>query len=159
MASTRERTPRERETLMFSSPEEAKEFGERVAERGQTVVQGVRRDREAMAEVVADEFARHGDSVGQYEHPWEHDEEEHGQVQKLVNVAFTDNLETALKLARKSARYPRIIDLFHDVLTGQMYDELVKDKVNAQSLRSRMVLVGLGLIGLLVLLALVMFFI
>jgi len=152
MASIRERAPRERETLIFTSPEEASEFRERVAEGERQIAPGARRDREALSDAVAAEFEKHGDPVGLYEQPWEHDEEEHQQAQELVDVAFADDLETALKLARKSPQYPRIIDLFHDVLTGQMYDEMVKEGVNARSLRSRRVLIGLGLIGLLVLL-------
>ena len=158
MASPRERAPGERETLIFSSPEEAQDFRERVGDHEKRVAQeGVEQRREVLAEEVAVEFARHGDDIGQYEQPWEHDEKEHKQVQELVNVAFTDDLETALKLARKSAQYPRIIDLLHDVLTGRMYDEMVADGVNTQSPRSRAVLIGGGLVALLVVAALVLF--
>lgn len=157
MASNRERAPRERETLIFTSPEEAQEWREGLKEGEQPVTPGLRRDREALSDAVAAEFDKLGEPVGQYEQPWEHDEEEHSQAQELVNVAFADDLETALKLARKSPQYPRIIDLFHDVLVGQLYDELVKDGVNARSLHSRPVLIALGLIVLSVLLALIMF--
>lgn len=157
MPSGYERLPSDKETLIFSSSEKAAEFAERVRERAATEARpGIRRDREVVAEAVAEEFSRQGDDVGRYQQPWNHTEQEHKQVQQLVNIAFTDDLSAALAQARKSDQYPRIIDLFHDVLSGQLYEAMIKHQVHRQSLRRGFVLKGWGAMALLIIVAVVL---
>lgn len=127
-----ERTPRERETLIFDRPEAARRFAERVAERlRRTARPGVKRGRETVAEAVAEEFASHGEAASLTQ-PWEHTREEHKEVQELVDVAFARDLPAALRQARASAAYPRNIDLLHDVLTGELYAILQQRGLNRQ---------------------------
>ncbi len=132
MAAAHERTPRERETLIFDRPEAARRFAERVAERlRRTARPGVQRGREMVAEAVAEEFAAHGEAAGLTQ-PWQHTKEEHTEVQQLVDVAFARDLPAALRQARASAAYPRNIDLLHDVLTGELYAILQQRGLNRQ---------------------------
>ncbi|MEX0649600.1 MAG: hypothetical protein WD200_01200 [Candidatus Andersenbacteria bacterium] len=131
MAQSFERTPQERETLIFSQPEQAQEFSERVAERITTPT-GQRSKKESLAQELAEEFDRQGEGVGKVLHPWEHTAEEHQEVQQLVNVAFEKDLPAALKLARSSNHYPRNIDLLHDVLTTEMYELVRESHLNHQ---------------------------
>lgn len=125
MAQSFERTPQERETLVFSNPEQAREFAEKVAEKAATP-EGSRSRKETVKQQLAQEFERSGEAVGTITHPWEHSQQEHEEVQRLVDIAFEKDLPTALNVARSSKGYPRNIDLLHDVLTTEMYD-LVKD--------------------------------
>ncbi|PIT97790.1 MAG: hypothetical protein COT71_04180 [Candidatus Andersenbacteria bacterium CG10_big_fil_rev_8_21_14_0_10_54_11] len=137
MASPRERTPRERETLIFQTPEEAADFREDVGERlARERRGGVRRERETVAEAVADELERFGEGVAMvYRQPWDHSEEEHTAAQQLVDLAFEQDLPAALAAARRRADFPRIVDLFHDVLTGQLYDLLRQQGMTKLRLR------------------------
>lgn len=127
---------------MFPDKEHAQEFTERVAEQVREQPEGVRRDREIMGEVVAEEFAKTGHPVSSYTHPWEHTSEEHTEAQRLVDIAFQQDLDAALKQAQSSKSFPRILDLFHDVLTGEMYDVLVQSQMNRQPLMNWLVVVG-----------------
>lgn len=146
MPPNKERTPQERETLIFPSPEEARGWLERVSERLRAEDRtGVTRKRELVAEEIAREFESHGEGIGAYILPWEHSVDEHREVQHLVDIAFARDLPAALKLARSSGTYPRNIDLFHDVLTTEMY-QLVRDyKLHRQPL-SVGVLITVGII-------------
>ncbi|MEX1112561.1 MAG: hypothetical protein WEC84_03800 [Candidatus Andersenbacteria bacterium] len=126
MAQSFERTPQERETLIFSNPDQAQEFAEKATEKIATP-KGSRSRKEIIGQQLAQEFERSGEAVGSIvTHPWEHTQQEHEEVQQLVNIAFEKDLPTALKAARSSKGYPRNIDLLHDVLTTEMYD-LVRD--------------------------------
>jgi len=138
----RERSPQERETLIFSSPEQAQEFAERVEDSArQEKVRGAKRQREVVAEAVAGEFVKQGEAVDSYVQPWGHNKEEHEEAQSLVNEAFEKNLSVAIKKAQSSDNYPRNLDLFHDVLIGEMYELLVNRKLNKQSVNNRAVIV------------------
>jgi hypothetical protein len=133
MAEDRERTPHERETLIFPSSDEAKGWLERVGERlSREDRRSVRRRRELLGEELARQFERHGEGVGLIPRPWEHTQEEHVEVQKLVDLAFERDLPAALKVARGSDFYPRNVDLLHDVLTTEMYELLQEHKLNRQ---------------------------
>lgn len=110
---------------MFATPEAAQAFRENVGEKLAAQPKGkVRRDKEIVGEAVAQEFAQHGEAAS-ITHPWEHTPAEHEQVQGLVDMAFAEDLPAALRAAKKSSSYPRNLDLFHDLLTSEMY-ELVK---------------------------------
>ncbi len=132
----REREPKSRETLVFKTPEEAGSFAEKVEKRiNREERPGVKRSREIVAEELAGEFSKQDEEASFYVQPWEHTEEEHKEAQELVDLAFLEDLPVALKRARKSSGYPRNIDLLHDVLTGQMYDLMVKRGLNQQSVK------------------------
>lgn len=133
MAQEHERTPHERETLIFPTPDEAQGWLERVGERmSREDRRGVRRRRELLGEELADQFEQQGEGVRLVTHPWEHTVQEHAEVQHLVDLAFARDLPTALKRARSSDYYPRNIDLFHDVLTTEMYELLREHGLNRQ---------------------------
>ncbi|MBI3255762.1 MAG: hypothetical protein HYZ63_02215 [Candidatus Andersenbacteria bacterium] len=120
-----ERNPKEKETLMFATPEAAQAWREGVGEKLAAQPKGrVRRDKEIVGEAVADQFSQHGEAAS-ITHPWEHTPAEHEEVQLLVDMAFAEDLPTALRAAKKSPTYPRNLDLFHDLLTNEMY-ELVR---------------------------------
>lgn len=143
MATPQERTPRERETLIFSTPEEAGEFRERVdRESSREVIRGVKRDHEVVADAVAHEFAAHSEGVGMLTKPWEHTPQEHEEAQRLVDTAFAEDLEVALRRARGSAHYPRNVDLLHDVLTNELYTLVREQGVNRAHVGWRWIVVG-----------------
>lgn len=151
---SKERTPRERETLMFATGEEAREFNERAVEKIQAVEQsGVKRKREAVGEMVAREMDNAGYPVETISHPWEHTSEEHEEAQSLVDMAFDKDLQAALRSAESSEHYPRVLDLFHDVLTNEMYPLIEERKLNRQALAGWILLaVGVMAVGVLALL-------
>jgi len=133
--SSPERAPHEKETLVHQTPEQAAEFQQEVAERvEQQRGDVVASPREAVGEVVADEMALHGHGVTELSQPWEHSEAEHVEAQALVDIAFDRDLPAALAKARASDTYPRNLDLFHDVLTNELYSMLVEHKLNHQPL-------------------------
>lgn len=110
---------------MFATPEAAQVFRENVGEKLAAQPKGrVRRDKEIVGEVVAGQFAQYGEGAS-ITHPWEHTPTEHEEVQALVDMAFAEDLPAALKAAKQSSSYPRNLDLFHDLLTNEMY-ELVR---------------------------------
>ena len=131
--SSRERSPYERETLIFPDAEKAQEFKQEVHQRlAQGKRQGLPQGREHVAEAVAQQFAQHGESVQLIRHPWEHTPAEHAEAQKLVDLAFSRDLPAAIRQARKSDHYPRNLDLFHDVLTGEMYTLMKQSGIDRQ---------------------------
>ena len=139
------------ESLIWRNKEGANEFIKRVKTRKeQETRQGVRRDRELLADELAREIEKQGEEAVDTSWPWEHSPEEHREVQRLVEVAFREDLVLALKKMRKSEHYPRIVDLFHDVLTEQMYEVLIKAGLNKQRVGKGMWTL-IGLAGLLVL--------
>lgn len=151
MALGTEKEPRDQtsfeppESLIFTSKEKAGEFIERVEKRkAGEVRQGVRRDREVLADELAREIERQGEEAIDVSRPWEHSLEEHREVQALVETAFREDLVLALRKIRKSPNYPRIVDLFHDVLTDQMYEALVQAGLNKQRIGKGM----WGVVGL-----------
>ena len=139
-----EREPREKETLIFSEPEQAREFAERVGERAhRDSTPGVVRRREAVGQEVANELARQGEAADVLSRPWEHTGVEHKEAQELVDMAFDQDLSVALKKARASDNYPRNIDLLHDVLTSELYEILQQRGINRQPLKSWPVTMGI----------------
>lgn len=135
MAESIERRPsNEQETLIYSTPERAAILREGLQEKLQTPTSGVRREREVVAEALADEFAQEGYGVTALSHPWEHTAAEHAEVQGLVDLTFTKDLRTALAAARKSPNWPRNLDLFHDVLTTELYELVREHNLNRQPL-------------------------
>lgn len=158
MPSGRERPAREQETLVYPSPDQAREFREGLREQlhlGRS--RSVRREREAVAEAVAEEMAQLGESPQVYRSPWEHTEAEHEEAQQLVDIAFAHDLPAALRRARRSPHYPRNLDLFHDVLTNEMYDLLKEHRLDRQPLMGwLLVVLGIILVVLLTLLFIVL---
>lgn len=153
-----EREPRETETLIFSGPEAAREFSERAAvEMGKANRGEVRQEREALAQAVAQEFEKEGEAVSRLFQPWEHTQEEHNEAQELVNLSFSKSLRVALAKARESDSYPRNLDLLHDVLTGELYGMMVKQKLNKQKFSEPPIVAGAVAIALLFLLVLIIF--
>lgn len=47
------------------------------------------------------------------------------KVQELVNLAFTKNIESAVKAVSK-LNNPALIDAFHDILVDQLYNTLIE---------------------------------
>lgn len=47
------------------------------------------------------------------------------KVQSLVNMAFSDSIDKAAKMA-KETRNPALMDAFHDAIVDQLYDHLVE---------------------------------
>jgi hypothetical protein len=135
MPPSPERSQRARETLLFAQPEQAQAFAHEVGEKLQRQ-QGdtVRRDREIVGEAVAQQFDAAGEVTSSLREPWEHTAAEHEEVQKLVDVTFARDLSAALRVARQSDTYPRNIDLFHDLLTGELYQLVQQHKLNRQPL-------------------------
>lgn len=151
-----ERTAHERETLIFKTPEQAREWREQVGERLEQARQpGVDRRREQLGEEISKEFAVHGEAAGGLRTPWEHTHAEHEEVQALVDTAFAKDLPAALRVAAKSAHYPRNLDLFHDVLTGEMYKLLIEHKLNKQPVGAITIM---GAVILIVVIAICLFF-
>lgn len=157
MAPVSERTPQERETLIFPTPQEAQGWLEAVGEK--LIRQeglGVKRKRELVSEELKRQFESHGEGVGMIIRPWEHTPAEHQEVQQLVDLAFAQDLPAALRAARNSGTYPRNIDLFHDVLTTEMY-ELVREHGLGRQPVSLALVVTVGSVVLLVLILLFLF--
>ncbi len=147
-----ERTPQERETLIFRTPQEARDFRERVSEQlSQQPVRGVTRGREVVAAAVEREFAKHGEAAGLLPWPWEHTPEEHSEVQSLVDMAFAHDVEAALRRARRSNHYPRNVDLLHDVLTSELYALLQQREINRAPVAVRLVMMSAVILVALVL--------
>lgn len=119
------------ENLIFKTQQEAAAFRESleqkiVSER----LPGTVREREIIAEELAKKFEEQGAGVSTLHTPWEHSQQEHIEVQELVNTAFVHGLSTALRRAEQSDSFPRNIDLFHDVLTGELYDAVLGRRLN-----------------------------
>jgi hypothetical protein len=152
-----ERTPREKETLMFATPEQASAWREDVGQKIDQQRGAVRQDREIVAEAVSQQFAQYGEAGGTISHPWEHTPAEHEEVQVLVDTAFAEDLPAALKLAKKSSSYPRNLDLLHDLLTSEMYDLVKEGDLGRQPLglwiTEVSVIILLAVLGVLLLLA------
>lgn len=128
-----ERTPKERETLIFSNPDQAGQFKERVEQGWQQVeTPGAGYKKKVVQDEVAKEFEKHGHGVQMIKQPWDHTPAEHEETQHLVDLAFAKDLGAALRVAQKSEHYPRNLDLFHDILTGEMYEVLKESKLNRQ---------------------------
>lgn len=144
---------------MFSSPEAAREWRQEVAEHLREQPPGVGREREIVGQAVAKEFEALGEGVTIIRQPWDHTPAEHQEVQQLVDTAFAEDLPKALAVAKTSPHYPRNIDLFHDVLTGELYEFVKQNKMNQQPtalwLTEITVIVLAALVGLLVILLLV----
>lgn len=135
MPSSPERTPQERETLIFPTPEEAQSWREHVQDKlARPGVKDVDGSREVVGAEVAAQFAAHGEGATWLREPWEHSPAEHEEAQKLVDVAFAHDLSAALKIAKRSVYYPRNLDLLHDLLTGELYEHVRQNKVNQQPL-------------------------
>jgi hypothetical protein len=134
MPSTAERTPREKETLIFATPEEAQRWRESVGEQLRAPqTEGVHRQKDIVGQAVAKQFEQTGEGVGVIRHPWEHTPQEHEEAQHLVDIAFSKDLWAAVKQARSSPHYPRNLDLFHDVLTNELYEGLREHGLQKQS--------------------------
>lgn len=119
------------DNLVFSSSQEAAHFRESVESKiVDEHIPGAQRRREVLAEELAKKFEEHGVGVSSLHRPWEHSQEEHAEVQELVNTAFATDLRDALRKAENSPSFPRNIDLFHDVLTGELYAAVVGQRLN-----------------------------
>jgi|SRR3989344_41242 len=119
------------DNLVFSSSQEADRFRESVEQRvAQEQGNGAVRRREIVAEELVKKFEEHGVGTSSLHRPWEHSQEEHAEVQELVNTAFAHDLRDALRQAENSPSFPRNIDLFHDVLTGELYAAVLGQRLN-----------------------------
>lgn len=150
MAERKERTAYERETLVFKSAEEAGGFRERVERPSIRLRQGSG-GRARLAEELQEEFARAGETVGTIKAPWEHTAAEHEEVQRLVDVAFAQDLPAAIRQAKASGHYPRNLDLLHDVLTGEMYELMQQHGLHKQPLGWTLLAGASVLVGMLLL--------
>ncbi|HLC49776.1 MAG TPA: hypothetical protein VJI96_05330 [Candidatus Andersenbacteria bacterium] len=122
-----------KERLIFHSPELASDFTRTVENRiEQERKMGVSNNREIVSQELAKKFEAEGHGVSLLATPWEHSDSEHVEAQALVDVAFHSSLTAAIAQAEKSPSFPRNMDLFHDVLTGQMYDAIVGARINTQ---------------------------
>ncbi len=120
-----------RERLVFPSPEASADFIRSVETRIQEESRpGISKQREIISQELGKQFDQAGHGVSELTHPWEHTDAEHKEAQELVDVAFHHGLSVAIAQAEKSSSFPRNIDLFHDVLTGEMYDTLKASRVN-----------------------------
>ena len=145
------------ERLIFNSVERATAFTEHVEGRIQKESKpGVERAKEVVSQELAEQFEQEGHGISAYTHPWEHSEAEHVEAQQLVNIAFTSGLSSALVQAEKSPAFPRNIDLFHDVLTGKMYESMVSSRLNTYQV-PRVVIAGIALFFVLLLSAILFF--
>lgn len=139
---------------MFGTPDEAQSFRERAAEKMRSAeAPGVKHDRSALGEMVAQEMEAAGHPVDVITHPWEHTREEHDEAQALVDLAFEKDLPAAMRAAERSEHYPRVLDLFHDVLTNEMYPLIVQHKLNRQGLAG-WVLLAAGVVAAVIVLTL-----
>lgn len=130
-----ERSPHERETLHLPNPEAARSWQEKLSPQlEQAKTPGVDARREAVADAVAQEFAAAGEGVSIVREPWDHTPEEHAEAQQLVDLAFAKDLNAALRSARQSPHYPRNLDLFHDVLTSELYELVREHQLHRQPL-------------------------
>jgi len=144
-------TTKERETLIFQSPERAEEFTAHIEQRiKEESTHDVSRGREVVSEELVKQFDQHGHGVAVLSHPWEHSVIEHAEAQELVNTAFTKDLSAAIAQAENSPLFPQNIDLFHDVLTGEVYEAVSRMRMNTQTMSYKMVTL-LGLFAILVL--------
>lgn len=128
--SIEDRTRRERETLVFHSPEGAEDFTRNVENRiNKEKKVDVSRSREIVSQELAKQFEQEGHGISALTHPWEHSDAEHAEAQRLVDLAFAQDLSVAISEAEKSPSFPRNIDLFHDVLTGEMHEAITRSRV------------------------------
>jgi hypothetical protein len=147
MAHERERSAIDKETLIFQTPDEARAWEEKVESRLEHERLGpVSRGRDVVAQALVEEFERQGEGVRVIAHPWEHTPAEHREVQDLVDVSFRKDLGAAIAHARRSEHYPRNLDLFHDVLTGELYKLVRERKLNRQTWRTSLVALGVAVI-------------
>lgn len=147
----------ERESLIFRNPEQARSFQESYDRRvEQETIPGTSRKRELLAEQLVDVFEHEGVGVTQVKEPWEHSEEEHKEVQRLVETAFTEGISVAITQAKESQSFPRNIDLLHDVLTGRLYDAVVAEKINKNHVSPR-ALIGIFVLFMGIIIAIVVF--
>lgn len=146
------------ENLVFANAQEAAQFREAIETRVATErLSGVTHRREAVAHELAKKFEEHGIGVSSLHTPWEHSKEEHSEVQDLVNIAFADSISVALRRAEHSSSFPRNIDLFHDVLTGELYDAVLGRRLNAVHISKWMMVVLI--LPVLLLIAAILFFV
>ncbi|MDA1168926.1 MAG: hypothetical protein O3A36_01150 [bacterium] len=121
------------EKLIFRSPEHAAEFTKHVEHRiNQERKPDISNPKEIVSQELAKQFEIEGHGVSLLSHPWEHTKEEHAEVQQLVNVSFMHGLTSAIAQAEKSTSFPRNIDLLHDLLTGEMYDAILRSRIIVQ---------------------------
>ena len=134
LVSMSERTPYEKDTLIFSSPTEAREFTASVEGQWARPGEGAVTKRDVVKNEVARRIEDAGEVLQTIHQPWPHTDEEHADAQQLVDLAFQKNLRVALREAKKRAYYPRNLDLFHDLLTGEMYDLVRETGMNSSPL-------------------------
>lgn len=145
------------ENLVFATSQEAQAFRESVEGRiDSSRMHGATRPREIVGEELAKKFEEHGAAVASLHTPWEHTQEEHAEVQDLVNIAFADDLQSAIRAAEKSSSFPRNMDLLHDVLTSELYDAVVQGRVNTVHASTKTLL--LVIVPIVLLLAAVLLF-
>jgi len=143
MPSSPERSKSQQETLIFPQAEQAQEFAGKVAEKlNEQAPNDVKQQREVVGQAVAEEFIQHGEAVDTLRDPWDHTPAEHSEAQQLVDEAFNKDLSAAIKTAQQSQHYPRNLDLFHDVLTNEMYDLIRQNNLNRQPLVGRLLFIA-----------------
>lgn len=131
--SPAERSPHEQATLIFDRPEAGQQFREQIAEKLPAAqAGGVDHRRDVVAAAVTEQFAANSEGGSLIREPWQHTRAEHAEAQQLVDIAFAQDLPAALKAARQSPHYPRNLDLFHDVLTDELYTLIRDHQVNQQ---------------------------
>ena len=133
-------------SLVFSTPEQAREFAERVKENfgrktelepkqeGRNEVTE-RRIKDAIREELENERSGAGQAmVAEGKGEWQYSAEDRAVVQQYVNVAFATTIQKAVEEMMRekivangkideAATY-RKLDLFHDTLTDHLYQDM-----------------------------------
>lgn len=139
------------ERLVFANSQEGAQFREVVEKRIASERRAdASKEREIVGEELAKKFDEHAVGVSPLRTPWEHTQEEHNQVQDLVTMAFTHDLRYALHHAENSPLFPRNIDLFHDVLTGELYSAVLNRRLNILHVSPLFIIIALVPVVLLI---------
>ncbi len=145
-----------RETLAFSTPEHAEKFTEKVEQRTEYEEHPeINREREIVAEELAKEFSQAGEEVSLVSTPWEHSTKEHEEAKQLVQIALKKDLRAAIEQAKKQADYPRNVDLLHDLLTTELYNEIRSKGLTRESLSPWLIVI----VGIITIASLLVFYI
>ncbi len=86
-------------------------IGERIQEHAPEFVPKIRSNSSSSAPTVSDDT------------PSYYDPNLKDKVQNLVNIAFTKNIEEAIKFASGNSA---LLDAFHDVLVDELYEALIE---------------------------------
>lgn len=104
-------------------------------EQSSPSVEGLPSDKEILHEVVGQKIQEHApqyipkmpsatqNALATDDTPSYMTTELKEKVQELINIAFTKNINEAIKIASNN---PALLDAFHDVLVDELYDALIE---------------------------------